>query len=227
MSQIPSLIDRPDEAATNIFTFESELKNGSDASLQLRGRLGQFHAFYAMKDSDGAWKFGPSKFVGYRNNSAENYMKNAGRDREDAPKGGADGRQTERRLAKWFVEVDRRSKLGRELFEKLDSFLSEFGGAARKGVRLNVMKSDIESHEIVAATKAALTQRISVDPLICSGRPCVAGTRMRVADILSMLAGGATKKEILADFPYLESEDISAALSYAARATGHRVIEAA
>ena len=70
-------------------------------------------------------------------------------------------------------------------------------------------------------------QRITVDPEVCGGRPCIRGLRIRVTDILDMLAGGATRDEILADYPYLEDEDITAALAYAARQTDHPVIPAA
>lgn len=56
------------------------------------------------------------------------------------------------------------------------------------------------------------------------GRPCIRGQRIRVSDILDMLANGATEDEILADFPYLELEDIAAALEYAARHLDHPVI---
>jgi uncharacterized protein (DUF433 family) len=70
-------------------------------------------------------------------------------------------------------------------------------------------------------------ERISIDPKICGGRPCIRGTRMRVSDLIEMLASGATKTEILADYDYLTEEDISAALAYAARATNHRVITTA
>jgi uncharacterized protein (DUF433 family) len=66
--------------------------------------------------------------------------------------------------------------------------------------------------------------RISVDPDICGGRPCIRGTRMRVSDLIEMLASGASQAEILADYDYLTQEDILAALAYAARATNHRVI---
>lgn len=47
---------------------------------------------------------------------------------------------------------------------------------------------------------------------------------MRVSDIVDMIAAGATRPEILEDFPYLTDEDITAALAYAARATDHRVV---
>ena len=66
--------------------------------------------------------------------------------------------------------------------------------------------------------------RITSDPEICGGRPCIRGQRIRVTDILDLLAGGATRAEILNDFPYLEEDDITAALEYASRALDHPVI---
>ena len=72
-----------------------------------------------------------------------------------------------------------------------------------------------------------VADRITINPSVCGGRPCIRGLRMRVKDILGMLAGGATRKEILVDYPYLEDEDITAALAYAALVTDHVVIAAA
>jgi uncharacterized protein (DUF433 family) len=69
--------------------------------------------------------------------------------------------------------------------------------------------------------------RIAINPEVCGGRPIVAGTRMRVADILAMLADGASEQEILADFPYIASEDIRACLVYAAEAVDHRIVKTA
>lgn len=59
------------------------------------------------------------------------------------------------------------------------------------------------------------------------GRPCIRRMRIRLMDILDMLAAGATREAILRDYDELEHEDISAALVYASRATDHRVIAAA
>jgi uncharacterized protein (DUF433 family) len=70
----------------------------------------------------------------------------------------------------------------------------------------------------------SLLQRITVDPQRCGGRPCVRDLRIRVMDVLDMLAGGATEREILEDFPDLELEDIRAALAYAARQSDHPVL---
>jgi uncharacterized protein (DUF433 family) len=69
--------------------------------------------------------------------------------------------------------------------------------------------------------------RITVNSEVCGGRPCIRGLRIRVTDVLDMLAAGASRAEILDDYPYLEDEDITAALAFAARSADHRVIRAA
>jgi uncharacterized protein (DUF433 family) len=70
-------------------------------------------------------------------------------------------------------------------------------------------------------------QRIVIDPAVCGGRPIVAGTRMRVSDVLDALAAGAGFDELLADFPYLSRDDVLACLAYGARAVDHKVVQAA
>jgi uncharacterized protein (DUF433 family) len=72
-------------------------------------------------------------------------------------------------------------------------------------------------------TQADLS-RITIRPEQCHGRPCVRGLRIRVADILEMLAGGIGEAEILNDFPDLEAADIRACLAYAAAQLGHPVL---
>ena len=69
--------------------------------------------------------------------------------------------------------------------------------------------------------------RITVNPEICGGRPCIRGMRIRVKDVLDLLAAGATREEILEDFPYLETEDITAVLQFAARQTDHPILHVA
>lgn len=69
--------------------------------------------------------------------------------------------------------------------------------------------------------------RVTVDPGQCGGRPCIRGLRIRVNDILELLASGATWEEILEDYPLLEREDIAAALRYAARQSDHPVLRVA
>jgi uncharacterized protein (DUF433 family) len=66
--------------------------------------------------------------------------------------------------------------------------------------------------------------RITSDPNVLGGRPCIRGQRIRVTDVLELLASGATRAEILADYPYLEEADITATLEYAARLSDHPVI---
>jgi len=58
--------------------------------------------------------------------------------------------------------------------------------------------------------------RITIDPRIRSGKPCIKGTRIAVADVLDYLGGGMTTTEILEDFPDLKAEDIQACLTFAA-----------
>lgn len=62
-----------------------------------------------------------------------------------------------------------------------------------------------------------LLDRITIEPGKCGGRPCIRGMRIRVVDVLELLAAGASHEEILEDYPYLEEADIQAALFYAAR----------
>jgi uncharacterized protein (DUF433 family) len=56
--------------------------------------------------------------------------------------------------------------------------------------------------------------RITVNPKQCGGRPCIRGMRIRVKDVLEMLAGGATEGQILKDYPDLQEADIRACLQY-------------
>lgn len=55
--------------------------------------------------------------------------------------------------------------------------------------------------------------RITIDPTVCGGRPCIRGLRIRVKDVLDLLAAGAAREEILADYPCLEADDIAAVRS--------------
>ncbi len=72
-----------------------------------------------------------------------------------------------------------------------------------------------------------LLDRITVEPGKCGGRPCIRGTRLRVMDVLELLAAGASHEEILADYAFLELADIQAALLYSARQADHVVFAAA
>lgn len=69
-----------------------------------------------------------------------------------------------------------------------------------------------------------LLERITLEPSKCGGRPCIRGYRIRVSDILELIAQGADREEILRDYEFLEPEDITAALLYAARQADHIVL---
>jgi uncharacterized protein (DUF433 family) len=62
----------------------------------------------------------------------------------------------------------------------------------------------------------SLLERITIDPAVRFGKPCVRGTRISVGDVLGYLAGGMTEAELLADFPQLSHDDIRACLTHAA-----------
>jgi uncharacterized protein (DUF433 family) len=68
-------------------------------------------------------------------------------------------------------------------------------------------------------------KRITIEEGKCGGRPCIRGYRMRVTDILELLVAGASFEEILTGYPFLEGEDIYAAIEYAARQSDHPVLE--
>jgi len=72
-----------------------------------------------------------------------------------------------------------------------------------------------------------LLKRITIEPGKLGGRPCIRSMRIRVIDVLQMLAGGSTAEQILADYPDLEPDDIRACLTYAAVALDHSVLVAA
>ena len=71
-----------------------------------------------------------------------------------------------------------------------------------------------------------LMSRITVNPEQCGGRPCIRSMRIRVSDVLDLLAAGLTAEQILVELPDLEPEDIQACLQYAVRKLDHPVIAA-
>lgn len=77
------------------------------------------------------------------------------------------------------------------------------------------------------ANPVFMDERITVDPNVCGGKPCIRGLRIRVVDILELLASGASHEEILEDYPYLEGADIYAALRFAARQSNHPILRSA
>lgn len=69
-----------------------------------------------------------------------------------------------------------------------------------------------------------ISERITVNPQQCGGRPCIRGMRIRVADVLELQAAGLTPAEILAEFPDLELADLKAVAKYAAMRVDHPVL---
>jgi len=70
-----------------------------------------------------------------------------------------------------------------------------------------------------------LLERISIDPNVCFGKPCIRGTRIWVSLILDFLANGMATEEILVEYPQLTAEDICAAIAYGAEMTRERYVE--
>ncbi len=68
-------------------------------------------------------------------------------------------------------------------------------------------------------------ERITIDPAVCSGKPCIRGLRFPVSRLLGLLASGETRESILKAYPYLEPEDIDEALRYAAYLAEEETIE--
>jgi uncharacterized protein (DUF433 family) len=76
-------------------------------------------------------------------------------------------------------------------------------------------------------THAELLQRISIDPNVCGGKPCIRGHRIWVSLILDFLAGGMTINAILEDYPQLTAEDLRACLAFASEMTRERTVHLA
>ena len=77
-----------------------------------------------------------------------------------------------------------------------------------------------------AMRRSLLEERITLDPEQCGGRPCVRGMRIRVSDVLDLLAAGLSAEQVLEELPDLEAEDIAACLRYASRQLDHPILAA-
>ena len=71
-----------------------------------------------------------------------------------------------------------------------------------------------------------IADRITVDPEQCGGRPCIRGMRIRVSDVLDLLAAGLSAEQIVEEMPDLELEDVQASLRFASRWLDHPVLVA-
>jgi uncharacterized protein (DUF433 family) len=210
------LVSSPEQAASNIRRFNDEV--GKSAELQ--SKLGQVHVWYALRLPSGNWAFGSSKFVGYEDNTAKKYL--------ETYQDNADGRETEAALESMSETVEEHSRLGRELFSALAELLHRWGRKPRRDARIRILSNESNFGIVPRRNREEfLLSRISSDPNVCGGRPCIKGTRMRVVDIVEALANGATQKELLRDFDYLTAADIAAALLFSARASDHRIVQTA
>lgn len=72
----------------------------------------------------------------------------------------------------------------------------------------------------------ALLERITMDPAVCGGKPCIRGMRIRVSDVLDLLAYGLRAEQVVEELPDLELDDVRAAILYAARRVAHPVLTA-
>ena len=202
-----------EEAIENIGAYQREVARHP----HLAARMKQVHVWYAHRTGKGDWLFSHSKFIGYRANTAAAYISGT-QDRT--------GGKTEKVLNQWFETVANDNRLGSELHTALRAFLAKHGhDGARSDARICIARGALTSP--MQSLRILAFDRIAVDPAICGGRPHIRETRVRVADVLDMLAGGATPGEIVEDFPYLAPEDVAAALAYAAAAADHRIVDAA
>ena len=96
-----------------------------------------------------------------------------------------------------------------------------------RGHRAAVMLRSWRGHQVSEAKFERMENRITIDAEICGGRPCIRGLRIRVKDVLELLASGASHDEILEDYPYLEADDIVAVLQFAASQSDHPVLRTA
>lgn len=214
----PALVTSFTQARRNIRDYRTKVVE--DPSL--RARMSYVRAWYVDRTVNGEWLFAPSKWVGYEEPSSR--VANIGT-------GHRDGRETERVLERWYQVVKPTDRLHDELFAAFRTFLGGLNQVPNKRARLNKPRGGFEGQaaesELSASDRGALLDRITSDSAICGGRPIIRGTRMRVSDLLDLMAYGATQEEILHDYDYIAAEDIAAALLYAARVTGHRTIRAA
>lgn len=70
----------------------------------------------------------------------------------------------------------------------------------------------------------ALLERITIDPEICGGKPCIKGTRIWVSLVLDLLAGGMPEAELVAEYPQLTHDDVLAAIAYGAEISRERIV---
>ena len=131
------------QACSNILKFEDELQGSSE----LQDRLSFARAWYAVRDEDGVWRFGPSKFIGYQKMTAKEYLDGKARD----------GRRTEAQLAQWFTEVPDDTELYETLSDALFEVLAEYGKTPSSKMRISVPDQVYEASEYPDDSETTLT----------------------------------------------------------------------
>lgn len=212
-----ALVDSLDQVRDNVVRFEREVRGSSDLLTRTRG----FHGWCALESADGTWSFAPSTFVGYAQTTAADYL-------EDARNGDRDYRRAEKVLEEWFEVVPPGTPRGDQLAAALRVFIKSLNpkySGPRKDARIWVLRQGVAcGGDAAIGPEPPLHDRIHVDASICGGRPHIRGTRVRVCDILDLLAGGAAPSDVLADYPYLTEADLRAALGFGAAASRHRIV---
>ena len=138
---VPTLATSLNIVRAGITGFRDEVRRNP----QLRSRLAHARAWYAHQDEDGQWLFGPSKFVGYKGLTAEQYI-------EQADKGFLDGRRTEIQLKQWFEQLDPGTELHEQLRLALSDFLAEHNKAPNQKMRINIPREDHTDSQSGAGT---------------------------------------------------------------------------
>lgn len=161
----PVLITNKAQALDNIHRFKEEL----DHSNGLQSRLAYVRAWYTGFENDGSYSFGPSKFIGYRDLSADEYLDGDG----------LDGRQTEHRLGQWFEEVGPDHILYEPLQTQLHDFLANYGKAPSTAMRINIPIS-VHDESLADPAFAADSDRALTDLLIAVAHRLPHAERQRI-----------------------------------------------
>ncbi|WP_259391284.1 hypothetical protein [Paenibacillus sp. 1011MAR3C5] len=117
------LVTELDEVLDNVKQFNADLKAGRDVNDQ----LSQFTHWYYISELD---QFGPSKYVGYKNMTSNDYLRGDGKD----------GRDTEKVLKNWFATLDEEDTRYTPLWVKLNDMLYEYRKSLRKNAKIHVLK---------------------------------------------------------------------------------------
>jgi hypothetical protein len=120
------LVTSVKECLSNIDRFQSELKSNRG----LQERLPYARAWYAYRGENGKWLFGPSKFIGYKGLSGDEYTRISNN---------IDGRRTEAQISQWFVALHPGDALFDELASELSQFLAKYRKAPSAKMRINVI----------------------------------------------------------------------------------------